>query len=100
MNQKISVVSPYDRILTTDKTTVIMYSPRISGKSYALGQMVYIYSNKYPNHDIVVTRISLLPIANKTSLLSFVPTTHTGITRADFWIAKYSSVILKLQHIF
>lgn len=47
---------PYDRILSTKKTTVIMYSPRISGKSHALAQVVYLYANKYPHHDIVVTR--------------------------------------------
>ena len=56
MIQKIKIAKPYDRILTTEKTTAIMYSPRISGKSYALGQVVYVYANKYPNHDIVVTR--------------------------------------------
>lgn len=54
--QTIKFAKPYDRILTTDKTTVIMYSPRVSGKSYALGQVVYVYANAYPNHDIVVTR--------------------------------------------
>ena len=56
METKIKIAKPYDRILTTDKTTVIMYSPRISGKSYSLGQIVYIYVNKYQKHDIVVTR--------------------------------------------
>ena len=56
MRQEIKIAKPYDRILSTDKRTVIMYSPRISGKSYALGQIVYIYANMYPNHDIVVTR--------------------------------------------
>lgn len=56
MRQEVRIAKPYDRILSTDKRTVIMYSPRISGKSYALGQIVYIYANKYPNHDIVVTR--------------------------------------------
>ena len=56
MIQRVKIAKPYDRILTTDKTTVIMYSPRISGKSYALGQIVYVYANKYPDHDIVVTR--------------------------------------------
>ena len=54
--QIMRLASPYDRILTTDKRTVIMYSPRISGKSHALAQIVYIYANMYPNHDIVVTR--------------------------------------------
>lgn len=53
---QMRLVKPYDKILTTDKTTVIMYSPRISGKSHALAQIVYVYANKYPNHDIVVTR--------------------------------------------
>lgn len=56
MKQEIKIAKPYDRLLTTDKTTCIMYSPRISGKSYALGQLVYIYANQYPHHDIVVTR--------------------------------------------
>lgn len=56
MKQEIKIAKPYDRLLTTDKTTCIMYSPRISGKSYALGQEVYIYANQYPNHDMIVTR--------------------------------------------
>lgn len=56
MKQEIKIAKPYDRLLTTDKTTCIMYSPRISGKSYALGQVVYIYANQYPNHDMIVTR--------------------------------------------
>ena len=56
MEQTIKIAKPYDRLLTTDKTTCIMYSPRISGKSFALGQLVYIYANQYPHHDIVVTR--------------------------------------------
>ena len=56
MKIKIKLAKPYDKILTTDKTTVVMYSPRISGKSYALGEIIYIYANKYPEHDIIVTR--------------------------------------------
>lgn len=56
MKQEIKIAKPYDRLLTTDKTTCIMYSPRISGKSYALGQTVYIYANQYPHHDMIVTR--------------------------------------------
>lgn len=56
MKQEIKIAKPYDRLLTTDKTTCVMYSPRISGKSYALGQVVYIYANQYPNHDMIVTR--------------------------------------------
>lgn len=56
MIQTIKMAKPYDRLLTTDKTTCVMYSPRISGKSFALGKLVYIYANLYPHHDIVVTR--------------------------------------------
>ena len=56
MSKQVRLAMPYDRILTTDKTTVVMYSPRISGKSHALAQIVYIYANRYPKHDIVVTR--------------------------------------------
>ena len=53
---QMRLAMPYDRILTTEKTTCVMYSPRISGKSHALAQVVYLYANKYPKHDIVVTR--------------------------------------------
>lgn len=56
MQQIIKVAKPYDRLYTTKKTTCIMYSPRISGKSFAIGQLVYAWANKYPNHDIVITR--------------------------------------------
>lgn len=56
MQQIIKVAKPYDRLYTTKKTTCIMYSPRISGKSFAIGQLVYAWANKYPKHDIVITR--------------------------------------------
>lgn len=56
MKQTIEIAQPYDRIFTTTKRTCIMYSPRISGKSYSLGQVVYIFANMYPHHDIIVTR--------------------------------------------
>lgn len=56
MIQTIKVARPFDKIYKTEKRTVIMYTPRISGKSFALGQAVYLYANRYPNHDIVVTR--------------------------------------------
>lgn len=56
MKQTVKVAKPFDRIYSTKKRTVVMYTPRISGKSFALGQAVFIYANRYPNHDIVVTR--------------------------------------------
>lgn len=54
--QVMRLAMPYDKLLSTDKRTAVMYSPRISGKSHALAQIVYLYANKYPKHDIVVTR--------------------------------------------
>lgn len=56
MIKEIEVVAPYNLVITTDKTTSIMYTPRISGKSYFLGELVWLFSNAYPKHDIVVTR--------------------------------------------
>ena len=96
MIQKIKVVSPYDRILKTDKTTIIMYSPRISGKSYALGQMVYIYANKYPNHDIVVTRANYNSLEDSlyNEILSFAE----SIGQGSFYRAKTSPLRIKTSH--
>lgn len=83
MRQEIRMAKPYDRILTTDKTTVVMYSPRISGKSYALGQVVYLYANRYPNHDIVVTRANYNSLEDSlyNEILAFAE--NEGIT--DFY---------------
>lgn len=53
---RVKYAYPYDRITKTKKTGIVMYSPRISGKSYALGQTVYTWANTYPKHDIVITR--------------------------------------------
>lgn len=54
--QVMRLAMPYDKILSTNKRTVVMYSPRIAGKSHALADVVYLYANKYPKHDMVVTR--------------------------------------------
>ena len=54
--QVMRLAMPYDKLLSTNKRTAVMHSPRISGKSHALAQVVYLYANKYPKHDIVVTR--------------------------------------------
>lgn len=96
MKQQIKVVAPYDKILTTDKTTIIMYSPRISGKSYALGEVVYIYSNKYPNHDIVVTRANYNSLEDSlyNEILGFAESIGQGF----FYTAKTSplKIVTKL----
>jgi phage terminase large subunit len=96
MKQQIKVVAPYDKILTTDKTTIIMYSPRISGKSYALGQTVYIYANKYPNHDIVVTRANYNSLEDSlyNEILGFAESIGQGF----FYTAKTSplKIVTKL----
>ena len=65
-----------------------MYSPRISGKSFALGQMVYIYSNKYPNHDIVVTRANYNSLED--SLYNEILAFADDIGQSDYYTALRS----------
>ena len=96
MIQKIKIASPYDKILTTDKTTVVMYSPRISGKSYALGQVVYIYANKYPNHDIVVTRANYNSLED--SLYNEIISFAESIGQGFFYTAKTSPLKIVTKH--
>ena len=38
------------------KKTIVLYSPRISGKTKAIIQMLFVYCNKYPKNDIVIAR--------------------------------------------
>ena len=95
MKQNIKIVKPYDRILTTDKTTVIMYSPRISGKSFALGQIVYIYANKYPKHDIVVTRANYNSLED--SLYNEIIAFAANIGSGDFYIPLRSPLRIKTK---
>ena len=96
LKQKIKIASPYDKILTTDKTTVIMYSPRISGKSYALGQVVYLYANKYPKHDIVVTRANYNSLEDSlyNEILSFAESVGQG----SFFMPKTSPLRINTKH--
>ena len=96
MIQKIEMASPYDRILSTDKTTVIMYSPRISGKSYALGQIVYIYANKYPTHDIVVTRANYNSLED--SLYNEILDFAESIGQSSFYIPKVSPLKINTKY--
>jgi phage terminase large subunit len=95
MKQKIKLAKPYDKILTTDKTTVIMYSPRISGKSYALAEIVYIYANKYPNHDIVVTRANYNSLED--SLYNEIIAYANSIGAGDFYIPMRSPLRIKTK---
>ena len=95
MKQNIKIVKPYDRILTTDKTTVIMYSPRISGKSYALGQIVYIYANKYPKHDIVVTRANYNSLED--SLYNEIIAFAANVGSGNFYIPLRSPLRIKTK---
>lgn len=52
----LNIIEPYDKLYSTKKKTVVMYSPRISGKTKAITQLLFVYSNKYPNNDIVLAR--------------------------------------------
>ena len=96
MKIKIKLAKPYDKILTTDKTTVVMYSPRISGKSYALGEIIYIYANKYPEHDIIVTRANYNSLEDSlyNEILAFA--VNAGDT--TFYQAKHSPLKIVTKH--
>ena len=95
MKLDIRMAKPYDRLLTTDKRTCVMYSPRISGKSYALGQIVYIYANKYPEHDIVVTRANYNSLEDSlyNEILSFAD----SIGQPNFYTAKTSPLRIRTR---
>ena len=92
----IKVCYPYDKLYKTDKNTIIMYSPRISGKSFALGQMVYIYSNIYPHHDIVVTRANYNSLEDSlyNEILSFAD----DIGQSDYYIPLRSPLKIKTRN--
>lgn len=91
----VKYCQPYDRILYTDKTTVLMYTPRVSGKSYALGQTVYTYANLFPHHDIVVTRANYnaLEDSSYNEILDFAAT----IGDSSFYMAKTSPLKIKAR---
>lgn len=95
MKQKIKIAKPYDKLLTTDKTTCIMYSPRISGKSYALGELVYLYANKYPKHDIVVTRANYNSLEDSlyNEIIAFAEVNGRG----DFYYPLKSPLRIKTK---
>lgn len=95
MKRTIKMAKPYDRLLTTKKTTCIMYSPRISGKSYALGTLVYIYANKYKDHDIVVTRANYNSLEDSlyNEILAFAENNGAG----DFYTPMRSPLRIKTK---
>lgn len=96
MKLEVKVAKPYDKLYTTDKNTIIMYSPRISGKSFALGQMVFLYSNKYPKHDIVVTRANYNSLEDSlyNEILSFAD----DIGQSGYYTALRSPLKITTMH--
>ena len=96
MIQTIEMVSPYDRILSTDKRTIILYSPRISGKSYAIGQVVFLYANQYPHHDIIITRANYNSLEDSVynEILDFAE----SIGQDNFYIAKTSPLKINTRN--
>ena len=91
----VKFAQPYDKILYTDKTTVLMYTPRISGKSYALGQTVYAYANLFPHHDIVVTRANYNSLED--SLYNEILDYADSIGDYDFYRAKTSPLKIRAR---
>lgn len=56
MEAVMNVAEVYKKIYTTPKKRIIMYSPRTSGKTKAVTQMLVYYCMRYPDHDICVAR--------------------------------------------
>lgn len=52
----LEVIKPYDKLYTTDKKRIYMYSPRLSGKSTSMAQFLLYCCRKYPKRDILVAR--------------------------------------------
>lgn len=96
MRCPVKVAYPYNKLYSSDINTIVMYSPRISGKSFALGQMVYIYSNKYPNHDIVVTRANYNSLED--SLYNEILAFADDIGQSDYYTALRSPLKIKTLH--
>lgn len=57
MNQiSMEVAKPYNRLYQTTKHRIIMYSPRLSGKSKAVVQLLFFTCLKHPGKDMLVAR--------------------------------------------
>lgn len=52
----MEVAEVYKPLHTSDKRTIILYTPRVSGKTKAIIQLLTSYCVEYPNHDILVAR--------------------------------------------
>lgn len=52
----MEVAKPYDRLYKTKKKRILMYNPRLSGKSKAMAQFLEYVCMKYPGKDILVGR--------------------------------------------
>ena len=52
----IEVAKPYDKMYKTTKRRIIMYSPRISGKSKGVSQFLVYMCRKYPGTEMLVAR--------------------------------------------
>lgn len=52
----LEIIRPYDKLYTTTKNRIYMYSPRLSGKSTAMAQFLLYCCRKYPKKDILVCR--------------------------------------------
>lgn len=52
----MEVAKPYDRLYNTEKRRIIMYSPRLSGKSKGMIQFLTYTCLRYPGRDILVGR--------------------------------------------
>lgn len=87
---------PYNKLIDKDgKRMCIMYSPRISGKSFALAQAVFYYAITYPKHDIVVTRANYNSLED--SLYNEILSGAEQIGAPDFFIPFKAPLKIKTR---
>ena len=80
---KIKVLKPYDRLYKTKKRRIIMYAPRISGKSKGMSQFLVTTCRRYPGADILVARANYNALSD--SLLNEILEVQEDIDFAGFF---------------
>lgn len=90
---RLEVVRPYDKLYKTKKRRVIMYSPRISGKSKAVAQFLVYTCRRYPNSDILVARANYNALSD--SLLNEILEVQEDIGFPNFFKERKMPIELK-----
>lgn len=86
------VAKPYDKLYKTKKKRIVMYSPRISGKSKGVAQYLVYCCRKYPGRDMVVARANYNALGD--SLLQEILEVQEDIGFGGFFMEHKSPIYL------